>query len=825
MTPANNSMTIQLPAQVIFQQSCRLDNGWSDHYGAIQVAAAYAGRSCPPRYYLRGIWQHGCFGPWQNLSAEALCYSAPGAREKPVWVAREDQAALLREKGYTQVRAVGLPILYTPDTPAERIPGSLLVVPTHTLTGDKIPDRSQFEHYADEIKATAGRFQRVVVCIHPNCQKNGMWVREFTERGLEIVYGALTNDANALIRMRRLFEQFEFVTTNGWGSHVAYALAFGAKVSVYGAQPQRTEADYLRDPSWAANPAGLRAMLAVGTQEQEQEFLKPFGQKPENGVADVAKGRALIGAEHKLTPEEMAAGLTQLVDLPGPQALPASGGGLRRILFASHEATRTGAPTFLLHFLRWLRREGGVEFEILLGQGGPLEDEFRKLGIVHVRDDFVRQPGMLARFDLVYSNTCCNTDLIDALGCGQVPVITHVHELDMAYHWLGARKMAALIRQSSHFVACAEAVATRLKNLFGIPANRISVHHEMIDGPAVAANAVAVSADQLRREYGLPKEAFVILSCGTFELRKAPDLFVQLAARFKDRLVAGRPVRFLWVGALKDADMVRGLREDLRKLGMEREVHFISELPSPHALLALSDVFCLTSREDPFPLVMLEAAALGKPVVCFDRAGGATEFCALGGGLAVPYLDVEAMARTCGELLADPTRAGEVGQRAAKVVAERFTIEAIAPALWQELEQQLPRLTRSRPAAPSLANIYRAWKLDEAPQRALVAAQLARSKARQQAATLMSAGRNREAATLLVHAVNTDFATQDMEIMCESLLEIASDLAPLDAKQAAILSDKAALIARNSNLNLERYRPWNPSPSGSANDSARRKSA
>jgi hypothetical protein len=259
---------------------------------------------------------------------------------------------------------------------------------------------------------------------------------------------------------------------------------------------------------------------------------------------------------------------------------------------------------------------------------------------------------------------------------------------------------------------------------------------------------------------------------------------------------------------------------------MDREVQFISELPSPHALLALSDIFCLTSREDPFPLVMLEAAALGKPVVCFDRAGGASEFCALGGGLAVPYLDVEAMARTCGELLADPVPAGEVGQRAAKVVAERFTIEAIAPGLWQELQHHLERAARSRPSvAPTLANIYRAWKLDEAPQRAFVAAQLVRAKARQQAATLMSAGRNREGAALLVQAVNADFATKDVEIMCESLLEIAADLAPLDAKQAAILSDKAALIARDSNMNLERYRPWKTVPAGSLSELAKRKSA
>ena len=77
---------------------------------------------------------------------------------------------------------------------------------------------------------------------------------------------------------------------------------------------------------------------------------------------------------------------------------------------------------------------------------------------------------------------------------------------------------------------------------------------------------------------------------------------------------------------------------------MTDAVHFVGELENPHPLLNACDLFCLPSREDPFPLVMLEAGALGKPMVCFDGAGGAKEFAARGAGIVVPYLDVPAMA-------------------------------------------------------------------------------------------------------------------------------------------------------------------------------------
>lgn len=308
MPPENRDtfMEIQLPPHALFQQFCRHENGWSDHYGAVQVAAAYAGIACPTHYRLNGIWQHGVFGPWNDVAPDSLCYNVAEARKRPVFVARPDQAELLKRQGYSAVRAIGMPIVYTPAPTVSRSPGSLLVVPTHTLVGDAFTDRAPFENYADEIVGIAHHFRQVVICVHPNCQKNGLWVDEFSRRGFKIVYGTLTNDAHALSRMRMMFAQFESVTTNGWGSHVAYALAFGAKVSICGKQPQRAAADYLRDQAWAANPSALQAMLAPETLAREREFLKAFYQSPEHGVADVATGRWLIGADQRLPAKEMA---------------------------------------------------------------------------------------------------------------------------------------------------------------------------------------------------------------------------------------------------------------------------------------------------------------------------------------------------------------------------------------------------------------------------------------------------------------------------------------------------------------------------------------
>ena len=50
----------------------------------------------------------------------------------------------------------------------------------------------------------------------------------------------------------------------------------------------------------------------------------------------------------------------------------------KRVLFISHDATRTGAPMILLHLLRWLRANTELSFDVLLRDGGELAGEFEQ---------------------------------------------------------------------------------------------------------------------------------------------------------------------------------------------------------------------------------------------------------------------------------------------------------------------------------------------------------------------------------------------------------------------------------------------------------------
>lgn len=475
--------------------------------------------------------------------------------------------------------------------------------------------------------------------------------------------------------------------------------------------------------------------------------------------------------------------------------------GAKRVLFISHEASRTGAPMFLLHLVRWLRRSTDLAFDVLVAKSGPLEAEFAKVATVYPPKAFVDDPHLIRSYRLIYSNTICNGVVVDELGAEGIPIVTHAHELESGYQWLGALPMALVLRQTTRFVACAKLVARRLRETFALDAAGIDVRYEMIDPAEMDARVAASNPAALRDTYDIPDDAFVVTGCGTLDLRKGTDFFVQAAVQLIKLVGGKRPVRFLWIGAHNALDLVRALTADVRKLGLQKEIQFIGELPSPHGLLALSDAYWLTSREDPFPLSMLEVAALGRPVFCFDGGGGGVEFCERGGGVAVPYSDVFALAEKTAGLIDDRARGDALGAQASALVRQQFVVEAIAPALWADIQGWL---YGSTPLAPSplartpCSELYARWPLETAPGRAFIVAHQERKKAIASARALVAGGRKVEAVKLLLSTASAGVASKDAWILIETLIVIGTELTALEPKQSDYLLSEADRVVQSN---------------------------
>ena len=129
----------------------------------------------------------------------------------------------------------------------------------------------------------------------------------------------------------------------------------------------------------------------------------------------------------------------------------------------------------LITLIEWLRDNKGIRPKIILRHGGPLVAEFYRLGPVLEMDTISfntkRTKEKLVRFcgqsnSLIYVNTLVPGDVAEQLASLDIPIITHVHELENAIkRWCVKEHLEALVRLTDHFIAASPPVARNLETL------------------------------------------------------------------------------------------------------------------------------------------------------------------------------------------------------------------------------------------------------------------------------------------------------------------------------------------------------------------------
>jgi glycosyltransferase involved in cell wall biosynthesis len=171
----------------------------------------------------------------------------------------------------------------------------------------------------------------------------------------------------------------------------------------------------------------------------------------------------------------------------------------------------------------------------------------------------------------------------------------------------------------------------------------------------------------------IPASAFVVAGSGHETRRKGKDLFVQLAKQVV--IHSGKDnIHFIWVGGWEGEQNKSRIYSLVSEHSLEGCVHFVGQADNPLDYFGLADVFAMVSREDPYPLVCLEAAALSKPIICFAEAGGMPEFVEDDCGFIVPYLDVDEMAEKILILAENSELKEKLGINATRKVRNRHDV-------------------------------------------------------------------------------------------------------------------------------------------------------
>jgi len=205
-------------------------------------------------------------------------------------------------------------------------------------------------------------------------------------------------------------------------------------------------------------------------------------------------------------------------------------------------------------------------------------------------------------------------------------------------HGFLRRPIAKLLRRAELVIAQSRDTAGNVRKIYGVE-REVGLIPLGIDRPPQHIRGS-------RTQFGIPENAFVLVTAGRIVARKATTQLVQMLTTLKS---ASPEVHLLVVGDGPEADPVRRLAAEL---GVSERLHMLGYVPDEDKYKAYSaaDIFVSTSQHEGFGLVFLEAMAFGLPVVCYNR-GGQTDFLATPAtGAVVPLNDLNAFTAAVREL-------------------------------------------------------------------------------------------------------------------------------------------------------------------------------
>lgn len=346
-----------------------------------------------------------------------------------------------------------------------------------------------------------------------------------------------------------------------------------------------------------------------------------------------------------------------------------------------------GLERVVLALVREGRRRGQRVSVVCVERPGALAEEAKTAGAEVVSLD--KPPGRRAEY------VGKGADLLDRLR----PDAVHTHQIGAAWYlgpgavarrtpvlhtehgnqfardggWVTRLKSRLFYRRTARWVGrfcCVSAeIAAAVTHWGTVPRRLVEVVPNGID--TTIAGGLPSPADA-RRANGLPPDAVVVGTVGRLNEVKRQDRLLRAAADLRPQFPN---LRLLIVGDGPERSHLETLAGELGLAGITT---FAGFQPKPELYLRAMDVFALTSRSEGFPVSILEAWAVGVPVVC-TAVGGIPDVVADGEtGLLVPQEDAAGLAAALARLLADREFAAKLTGAGAEEVRRKYSLTSVA---------------------------------------------------------------------------------------------------------------------------------------------------
>jgi len=304
----------------------------------------------------------------------------------------------------------------------------------------------------------------------------------------------------------------------------------------------------------------------------------------------------------------------------------------KKILFLLHEDSKSGAPSALLSFLNYLKKYHHKDFIIdvfVLSSKNGIEDELRSVSrnffikrkkkniigkIARLFNPSLKLIHILYKYDLVYGNTVLTLKHLAKLKQKNpsLKTILHVHESAfMCSILLNKEQATHQFKHIDQIITVSKAALHNLVHNYQVPKNVISIVYPTIQNIKLP----------LTNKESKNKNVINIVTIAHPNLTKGTDLIPQIASILKSR-PNSLNFKFFVVGVLNENEYLKSLKADIQKLKLDNYIELIPHTNTPEKFLEIADIILISSREDSFSLVGIEAVYNNKPIIAFNNAIG-----------------------------------------------------------------------------------------------------------------------------------------------------------------------------------------------------------
>jgi glycosyltransferase involved in cell wall biosynthesis len=323
-------------------------------------------------------------------------------------------------------------------------------------------------------------------------------------------------------------------------------------------------------------------------------------------------------------------------------------------------------------------------------------DRLKKAGIkVHSLSPHKFLPAYLASIpwriladkpDILHCHLIPSNIIAKPLGAllGVPVIINHDHTNDP--HRIDNKILLALDKSTNrfahHIIAVAAACRDFLTTHESIPPEKISLVPNAIDLRRFSPGEA--SRDEARAGLGLPAASRIVAGVGRLNSQKNFALFLDIAAQLAHRFP---DLHFLLAGDGPEEQM---LREKASALGIVNRVTFSGYVADTRLVYLAADVLLMPSRYEGLPMTLLEAMAMGLPVVA-SKLDGIAEVIGDGAeGFLVPSDDAALFVERTAVLLADAELSSRISKNARAKIEASFSVERMTSSVEDIYDRFLP---------------------------------------------------------------------------------------------------------------------------------------